>query len=255
MEIKKVNLDRQQVGSDYIRSRQDFEYILKAHRSSTNPVWKQPLFYGVVGFATIASAFFVSLFELNELEMNIVSEEKPQFDGYSVAVAQNNNIGNYFASPLALEPSTNHFANVKVAGAEQNRADLPTSMGIANDNAEVSKAMNHHSTDGDDKGNSMPTPYIAGIQEGTLNTRQLCDNSGIRTNLHSVEVSTFTIQYFDGVDDQVVQIEGSKIPQHVCQTIEKSGGAQLVFITNVWAKDLEGEVKLPSMNFWVEREG
>jgi hypothetical protein len=128
-------------------------------------------------------------------------------------------------------------------------------MGIANDNAEVSKAMNHHSTDGDDKGNSMPTPYIAGIQEGTLNTRQLCDNSGIRTNLHSVEVSTFTIQYFDGVDDQVVQIEGSKIPQHVCQTIEKSGGAQLVFITNVWAKDLEGEVKLPSMNFWVEREG
>ncbi|MFN5910858.1 MAG: hypothetical protein ACK45H_05950, partial [Bacteroidota bacterium] len=71
MEIKKVNLDRQQVGSDYIRSRQDFEYILKAHRSSTNPVWKQPLFYGVVGFATIASAFFVSLFELNELEMNI----------------------------------------------------------------------------------------------------------------------------------------------------------------------------------------
>ena len=54
MEIKKVNLDRQNLSSSYIEKKQDFNHVLKSAKMTKMPTWKSPWFYGAVGLSSVA---------------------------------------------------------------------------------------------------------------------------------------------------------------------------------------------------------
>ena len=65
MKIKKVNLDRKPLDTAYVQQKQDFQQLMNMYRKVTNPVWKQPLFYGVIGFASVAAVVVSSLIDFN----------------------------------------------------------------------------------------------------------------------------------------------------------------------------------------------
>lgn len=53
----KFNLDRDNPTSDFIHSRQNFKKVLEGYQALKPPIWKNPWFYGPVGFASLALIF------------------------------------------------------------------------------------------------------------------------------------------------------------------------------------------------------
>ena len=70
MEIKKVNLDRKPITSEYIQSKQDFQHVVNAFSKTKIPVWKQPLFYGAIGVASLATVVTSTVIHFNNTEID-----------------------------------------------------------------------------------------------------------------------------------------------------------------------------------------
>lgn len=64
MEIKKVNLDRTKLSSDYIERKQDFKGIVSQAKILKPIEWKSPWFYGAISLSSVAIASLIN-FELD----------------------------------------------------------------------------------------------------------------------------------------------------------------------------------------------
>lgn len=77
MEIKKVNLNRLNLNSEYIEGKQDFKLILNQARLLKTTEWKSPWFYGAFGLSSIAFAtIFVHDFETKKLTHDLKATQK-----------------------------------------------------------------------------------------------------------------------------------------------------------------------------------
>lgn len=60
-----MNLDRNPITSDQIKSKQNFDHILMKHKASNLPFWKSPWFWGPTGLASVGALLFLSLNSFN----------------------------------------------------------------------------------------------------------------------------------------------------------------------------------------------
>jgi len=59
----KINIDREGLGSDYIKSRQDFGQVLNEVNKLKPPIWSSAWFYGPIGFSVFIVAVSITALE------------------------------------------------------------------------------------------------------------------------------------------------------------------------------------------------
>jgi hypothetical protein len=246
MEIKNFNLDRKNPDSEYIRSKQDFQKLMTDYKTQRNPVWKQPLFYGVVGLASIALI----------LAVKGVDQEKLK--------ASNERFPN-----IQIQGSTDN--KVMIAGSVSSKEDIKREVkngyDMVHETSTIKETVKVPSVDSGDEPKDEYTevdlrsseaepstksvlPHIGGNYYGAISIDKFCSEEGIRTN-DGRPIASFKIQYASGNTDKSILVKGNRIPTEVCEYFRSGVEDQMVFITDVFVKSNVSEEKLPSMNFWV----
>ena len=249
MEIKRVNLDRKPISSEYIQSKQDFQHVVNAFSKTKIPVWKQPLFYGAIGVASLAAVVTSTVIHFNNNES----------DGKKTTLSSTKeNIKSDIPSSIQFAAAQTISAQ-KEANQEKRLEKVQT---VSTDkNAEttdlktfirpISKASLSSNESIEDESFSTLLPNISGVYQGDISYDKLCSSNGIEVK-NGVEVRSFKIQYATGNSDKEVVIKDKKLTEVVCKDLEKSGFNQMVFITEIEAFDGFQKITLPSMNFWVK---
>lgn len=247
MEIKNFNLDRNKPDTEYIRSRQDFQKLMADFKTQRNPVWKQPLFYGVIGLATFAIFFAVKGIDDRELDSS-----NNQLSGFQNQVSPSSNVviaGSEISDKvLNVEEKTQENTNKKISHSDIKKTVLnvalvevesiePKSSGDMKEITEITKPKN-------------TMPHIAGYYYGEISLSSFCGNDGIQTN-EGTPISSFKIQYASGNSEKTLKVSGNKIPDEVCEYFKSGAESQMVFITDIFVKSTVAEEKLPSLNFWI----
>lgn len=246
MEIKKINVDRKPLGTEYIQSKQDFQHVLANYKKAHIPVFKQPLFYGVIGFATIAALISVSIINFNSskneeiITSKINKEISKPTEHVKVAILKSN---------ITL-PEGSFKVTAPVSKNETQRAVEKSSIVIE------TPAEKEIQLKSEKKVSPTPSnfPHISGISEGDISFSELCNGDGIQLRNGS-EIVGFKFQYVSGGSDKIISVSGNKVPAAVCSEMTKSGIEQLVFITDIEAMSGKGIVHVPNMNLWVSNKG
>lgn len=251
MKIKKVNLDRKPLDTAYVQQKQDFQQLMSMYRSVTNPVWKQPLFYGVIGFASVAAVVVSSLIDFNSepIQHKTTLTVKKEIIKYSVNTSLNHE------AVKMVNPKESFVADEHRISASILERRTATELYKTAEPEELKAAFLEKKIDESVASESKPSamiPAISGQSQGTLKASQLCSITGIEMG-QEIKISSFHILYSVGLREKLVSVNGKKIPEEVCKDLELSGYEQMVFITEIQGVK-EGEIiHLPSLNFWVIR--
>lgn len=247
MEIKNFNLDRNKPDAEYIRSKQDFQQLMADFKTRRNPVWKQPLFYGVVGLATFAIFFAVKGVNQKELKnsSNQVSGFQNQASPSSNVVIAGSGISEEVLKdekkdPENIDTKRSHSDAKKTAINEALVEVEPVEPESKGEKNQIAEIKNHKSI----------MPHIAGNYYGEISVSSFCGNEGIQTN-EGTPISSFKIQYASGNSEKTIKVQGNKIPNEVCEYFKSGVESQMVFITDIYIKTTVAEEKLPSLNFWI----
>jgi hypothetical protein len=251
MKIKKVNLDRKPLDTAYVQQKQDFQQLMSMYRKATNPVWKQPLFYGVIGFASVAAVVVSSLIDFNSepIQNTTTLTQKEETIKSSVNTSLNNE------AVKMVNPKESSVADEPRISASTVERRTATEVKKTTESEELKAAFSEKKIDEPVVSVTKPSamiPTISGQSQGTLKASQLCSLTGIEMG-QEIKISSFHILYSVGLREKMVSVKGEKIPEEVCKDLELSGYEQMVFITDIKGVK-EGEViHLPSLNFWVIR--
>lgn len=246
MEIKKVNLDRKPIASEYIQSKQDFQHVVNAFSKTKVPVWKQPLFYGAVGVASLAAVVTSTVIYFNNNESNgqtitLISQKEIKDEttaNVKFALAQSVSLKDENA--FFEKQSKNKLSKERIATNLSKKEISP-----------ISKTSHASEKMIEEESFSSLLPSISGVYHGDISYDKLCSSNGIEVK-NGVEVRSFKIQYAKGNSDKEVVIRDKKLSELVCNDLEKSGINQMVFITEIEAFDGVNKITIPSMNFWVK---
>ena len=249
MKIKKVNLDRKPLDSAYIQQKQDFQQLMSMYKKINIPVWKQPLFYGVVGFASVAAVVVSTVFDFNSkpIEKNHTQTQKE--------IKKDSPLKASFVA----EPSTTSLVVSHVKEVTPSKEDVQYSVPPKQKSKVAVPSILAESVEME---TTMPAPVlkeqksvaivpsIAGKSQGNIKASQLCAEEGVVMD-QDTKITSFHILYSVGLRERVVSVKGSRVPEEVCKELEKSGFEQMVFITEIKGLKDEKVVALPSLNFWV----
>lgn len=272
MEKRKTILDRKPLSSEYIRGRQDFDGVLKAHKAMKPPLWKSAWFYGPVGLAVIAIIVSVTKFS---------PSETPIYDS-KTTLAQHSGFSNVTAPPEKVETPEKTYSSTKDKAEEKEvadsapvpeKAEVITPTNTVKEQAPVEKIAEVAEVEVEEKvetpkklppppprperrspfvekvttiKNTMPS--IAGVFTGSIKASALCDENGI-VYKPGWRIVSYTINYDNGVQEVSDQIQGNRIPLLVCSKLKRFNLNRMVFITDIRAIDDKGKLHpLPHMN-------
>lgn len=256
MDKIKTILDREPLSSDYIRSRQDFDQIVKAAKVAQKPIWKSAWFYGVTGLSAIAIVIAISVSGWKE------QQKEPEVIGQSV-------------DPSEVQPTKPHVkssgsGNISMAigNPVKNKVAVQEQTSKPNDREErsvqtpivkepvvrkegeipVVKAVERSEEKRKTTTSNNYMPNFGGVYEGNVPVDLLCGGNGIQSN-GKLAVTSFTISYFDGKQEVTARVIGNKIPNDVCEDLGRYNVGTEIFITNIYAEDrFSGATShLPSM--------
>ena len=254
MEIKKVNLDRQNLSSSYIEKRQDFNHVLKSAKMTKIPTWKSPWFYGAVGLSSVAILAMVFT------NYNI----KKELDDKKATLKINNNPSKAVIAKNASK-SMEEIPNAHIATAQSstlqkealstNQSDfkiekVSIETNVDNTNEIVSEPAAESTTQISKAPvkRQIGQPTINGIANGIIRVDHLKNSNLIESN-SSFEITSYEVQYFNGKQDVVAQIRSNAIPEELKDQIIANNIGEMIFITGIKGLDENGKiVKLPSIN-------
>ena len=244
MEIDKVNLDRKLLDKAYIQSKQDFQQLLKAYKSNNIPVWKQPLFFGVIGFASIASIVAVSVFQFESKEIQKGTIQKDT----NLRHAESN-IMKSQVEPTVLIAST-FDKMTEIPTNSKSRESIKEATILEGNEEVISQEVDFLEVPTVRENFKSNLPNIDGNYLGDISVESLCSSKGIKVN--DQKVQSFTFQYAKGNTDKTLYIQGNQVPASICDEITKNGVEQMVFITDIKHNNPLDDLSAFSMNFWVK---
>lgn len=269
MEKRKTILDRKPLSSEYIRGRQDFDGVLKAHKAMKPPLWKSAWFYGPVGLAVIAIIVSVTKFS---------PSETPIYDS-KTTLAQHSGFSNITAPPEKVKIPEKTHSSIKDKAEEKEvidtapvkeKTEVATPTTIVQKEQPVEKTTIVEVKEEVETLKKLPPPpprperrspfvekvttikntmpSIAGVFTGSIKANSLCDENGI-VYKPGWQIISYTINYDNGVQEVSDQIQGNRIPLMVCSKLKRFNLNRMVFITDIRAVDDNGKLHpLPNMN-------
>lgn len=254
MEIKKVNLDRQNLSSSYIEKKQDFNHVLKSAKMTKMPTWKSPWFYGAVGLSTVAIVAMVLTEnnfknEANDKKATLKTNNLPS----KPVIAKNEANGNK-ETPIA-QISTDQSITLQRDAISSNPSDLKIeNVSIETKVDNVKEVINTPLAESTTQISKTPVkrqigqPTINGIANGIISVDHLKNSNLIESN-SSFEITSYEVQYFNGRQDVVAQIRSNAIPEELKDQIIANNIGEMIFITGIKGLDENGKiVKFPSIN-------
>ncbi|MBL4861549.1 MAG: hypothetical protein JKY09_00830 [Crocinitomicaceae bacterium] len=251
--MEKINtiLDREPLSSDYINSKQDFTTVLAGVKKLKPPVWKSAWFYGAVGFASLTIAL------LGTVDFSTTPDNtNKQITASFSPVIQNNVVIPDKISQPTKGPKLSEIQKTTTQVIPRAVSDPKEEKYTSSDTPEPSNSVltpieNSQEIVGKNEPivkNSMP--HIAGVFNGEIKFSDFCGPNGIEVN-DELEISSFKIQYYNGRDSKEFHAQGNNIPDDICQDIYTYNLHQMVFITNIRArnKNTGKEFSLSSLNY------
>jgi len=254
MEIKKVNLDRQNLSSSFIEKKQDFNHVLKSAKMTKIPTWKSPWFYGAVGLSSVAIVAMVFTNnnikkELNDKKATLRINNNPT----KTVIAKNDH--------KSMEEATSGKSVATRSSALQKKAlpsitndlkteDVSIEMNIENAKETISEPLAESTVQISKKPlkRQIGQPTINGIANGIISVDHLKKSNLIESN-SSFEITSYEVQYFNGRQDVIAQIRSNAIPEELKDQIIANNIGEMIFITGIKGLDENGKiVKLPSIN-------
>lgn len=255
-------VDREQLSSDYIESKQDFNHVLSQVKLLPTANWKSPWFYGPIGIAVLSVTVSIVSFNPSNAIASISEESKEEFKlktTTSQIEKQNNQIKKEVAevTTKTILVEVKEIDNqIKVTEKSNNKTSDKEESVLAKVSEENSNTDQLENTISNTttivKDNKIPSnnkfPYIDGYFTGKIPVESLFDKKGILLN-ESVQVVSFDLNFFTGRSNVVNQIKGNKIPEEMRSMITNFNIGKTIFLTNIKAYDREGRMyTLPSMN-------
>ncbi|MFT5780188.1 MAG: hypothetical protein ACI837_003149 [Crocinitomicaceae bacterium] len=257
MENVKTTLDREPISSEDIRSRQDLNQVLKGHQALKPPLWKSVWFYGPVGIAAVT--LIVATSNMNpdaETNVTVLGQSIDKSEQFQLAQTQffsesneelvsKKNVNEEQA--ITPEPS---IPNEDQSASEIERTTIvlreqdPTPPEEVNTPVDVTEAPSDALVPPDDipevkRMKTMPT--VGGIFTGRIRVDELCLAGKIACNNDYV-VYSYDVQYSNGREDIIERVRGNKFPPYMCSNVKDYNIGQPIFITNILAKNPEGDV-------------
>lgn len=243
MEIKKVNLDREQLSSAHIEQKQNFQQVLENAKMAKPPIWKSPWFYGAIGLSSMAITV-ISVSEFNN-KSNVF--EKKTTSKVTVteivkppkALVQMASVN--FTNDFETEKEVRKIKKADLKNPEIKETDKTDPIASPNEiQPEVVKASVQK--------NHSELPSIGGVSNGRISISKFEQAEKIDIS-EEYQIVSYSIQYFDGRSDLSVQINSDKIPSAIAQDIVANNLDQMIFITGIKGIDATGKIRnLPSMN-------
>lgn len=246
MEKIKTILDRKQLSSDYIRSKQDFANVVKGAKGLGKPYWQTNWFYGTVGVATVAIIVtavtlsgsdtpeknpeknnVVAMSATNDQEKDPVVKETPEITG-------NQEVD---ADPAEAQQETSEENNSQSSSSEENSAN--TSSQSSQEEPANNTAARTQETEVVEKKAEVGLPNVAGVSGGPISFKDFCDPLGIQVD-GGVLIHQYTIQYRSCARDITARIRGNRLPSQVCEEIRDCGSPIEVTFSNFKAEDRDG---------------
>lgn len=241
MGINKVNLDRKPLDKAYIYSKQDFQQLIEVYKKTNTPIWKQPLFYGVVGFASILGLVAISMFQINtesvQSKSNFLDKVENRND-YKMMKSQ--------IEPDALIASSFDLKSTDETARSLKKTDSPKKEIVSINQIENVPLESHLK----ETSISSHLPNISGYFMGDIPIEILCTSDGIK--ISNIEVDSFKLHYSKGNSDKIITIQGNKIPESVCLEIANNGADQMLFFTEIKSASKIITTSIPNMNLWIK---
>ncbi|XOV67994.1 MAG: hypothetical protein ACFHU9_02250 [Fluviicola sp.] len=249
MEKIKTILDRKQLSSEYIRSKQDFANVVKGAKGLGKPYWQTNWFYGTVGVAAVA--IVVTAVTLSSSD----SPEKQPHNKNLVAMTEAESLDEtpdleerQVASENQLTVEETETSNeISEADEVPEIPDAKPEVEIPTEEEEKSPTVAARTVDEKEEEETkveIGLPNVAGVTEGPIDFKDFCDPLGIQVG-GGVLIYQYTLQYRSCARDITARIRGNRLPPEVCEEIRDCGSAIEVTFSNFIAQDREGNpVKL-----------
>ena len=247
MKKVKILIDREPLSKGYVKSKQNFGQVLSQVKHLKPPIWKSPWFYGPVGLAVVA----LSVTTVNSLPPDesitplkleaVLPIKQRKIEAETLAFISPKDVQE--TSFREMIPKVNESEKI-IPKTEDETADL---------NEEISRTVVVLSNNNAETPEEKPPikrltkfPSINRVYTGEITILELCSN-GIEC-LDS-EITSFSLQYYDGREDVVKSLQGNSIDSDICESISKHNLNEMIFITKIRAVNLEGQkISHPSMN-------
>lgn len=259
MEIKKVNLDRQNLSSSYIEKKQDFNHVLKSAKMTKMPTWKSPWFYGAVGLSSVAIVAMVlteNNFKKQENDKKATLENSETTSNHEPIIKEVKQIDNQDVMPSLISNVQKNTESVQLAVADEvtnmhtetnpnyNSSELMIETTQVPTQTVVEEKKNYKSP-------ILGQPTIGGIASGKIDIENFRNTNLIESN-SSFEITSYEVQYYNGKQDVTAVIRSNKIPEDIKDQIIKNNLDGMIFITGIKGVDESGKIrKLPSINLLI----
>lgn len=245
----KINVGRKNLSSDYIRSKQNFETVLKGVKLSKSSMWKSTWFYGSIGLAGLATImgykFYNSENHLNETiitQGTVHKEDIKEFDFLPIKplaseVTMACGYSEKMEEDVRESINKNTASNTPVVSTKEKTGEqLPA---VSQTEVEVNESKKETTQKVKPMVRSS-MPSISGVYNGDISWETF--KEGVVFLGEDLIVKQFSIQYTTRIGDKTISVQGDKIPLDVVAELENLGLNQTVFITNVVGKSLDGEL-------------
>lgn len=232
----KTVLDRERLSSEFIQSKQDFDKVLSDAKVSHPGFWKTSWFFGVVGTASIVLT--VTVISLDSIT-TAAPESGPETTSIAMMTAEkpiekdftNDRTAESVNSGKSVQPHSQQVKDESVKTAPGANVDPEPVVPVPTANSEVD--LNSQGNSHKPAHNSM-MPHFGTVYTGKINTGELCNGKGLECN-EEWAITSFDIQFYKGSESFSQSVRGNKIPENICEILNKSQH-NLLFITNISAE-------------------
>ena len=247
MKNHNILVNRKPLNENDICSKRDFEKVLKGVKHLKPPIWKTAWFYGPVGLASVALTVSVNTIYANEEPVN--KDNKKQ----TILSIDNE---------TSIKKDSIHGRDVYVSVVPNIIVDTDQTDVIKQTPKSQNKKIELIELIEEEEINQIPKeqiieekitlkkiyPSINNVYTGDITFSNLCSEDGIQCGESTI--TTFSIQYFNGLDDVIEVVDGNRIPEKACEILEKYNKGQLIYITKIKGFNSEGvEISFPSMSY------
>lgn len=247
MKKVKILINREPLSKNYVQSKQNFGQVLSQVKKLKPPIWKSPWFYGPVGLAVVAlSVTAVNSLPPDESNKTIKLEavlplEQRKIEAETLA----------FISPKEdLETS---FREMSLKKIESEKSIPKVQKSEVVEVEEITQPIITEIVKNTSPITEIPQqrplsnyPSINRVFTGEILITDLCSNV---IECKGAEITSFSLQYYNGAEDVVKSILGNSINHDICESISKYNRKSMIFITKIKGVNNLGQViSYPSMN-------
>ncbi len=248
MEKIKTNLDRKQLSSDYIRSKQDFANVVKGAKGLGKPYWQTNWFYGTVGVTAVAiivtavtlSSSDTPAEEPDNNNMVVMTSADDQKENPIVEESEETNDSEKeVVISDSPEESNEETSAQNTSSSEEETSSQQTSQNTTEETSNNTAARTAPDKEEEVVEVEVGLPNVAGVSGGPISFRDFCDPLGIQVD-GGVLIHQYTIQYRSCARDITARIRGNRLPSQVCEEIRDCGTPIEVTFSNFKAEDRNG---------------